>query len=199
MGLLVVVLVSDMAGLEVQSVLELVSACWWVEPGSKGSQGVPELVLAGHWVQSVLVMADIYLECPKCGLSLMVGEPYPRTSGWGAHCVPKLVLAWWSWGWCRPAGWWAESSHRRLWAIVVLVLVSTRRWLMLQPRVSWEWYPRAKIWGLWFQGHRDPRVGVCLMAHRPGSMGSWDGYLHTGGWGWCFPGVFRSYCQCPGG
>ena len=39
MGLLVVVLDSDTAGLEVQSVLKLVSACLWVEPSSKGSQG----------------------------------------------------------------------------------------------------------------------------------------------------------------
>ena len=39
MGLLVVVLDSDTAGLEVQSVLKLVSACLWVEPSFKGSQG----------------------------------------------------------------------------------------------------------------------------------------------------------------
>lgn len=39
MGLLVVVLDSDTAGLEVQSVLKLGSACLWVDPGSKVSQG----------------------------------------------------------------------------------------------------------------------------------------------------------------
>ena len=61
--------------------------------------------------------------------------------------IPELVLyCWWmalrpsrTWGWHRPAGWWAGSCPVRLRAVVVLGVVSVHWWGELRFSGFWCW------------------------------------------------------------
>ena len=152
---------------EVQKILGLVLAHWWVKPGP-GASAVPQMNKAKTWGLAAGPRN------PRAGVGSLVGgagfwhswlqnlgcseaRVGPLLSGVGAQCVPGLVLACWLLGWVLPG----QAAGLQI------------SWGWCLPTGGWGWsqgYSRLAGWG---QGPGDSGAGACPLMNRLGSQGLW--------------------------